>query len=251
MDKHIVLGVDIGGTGIKGGLVDIKKGEMASERHRLLTPQPATPAAVAQTFKEFVDHFQWEGPIGVGFPAIVKENIAHTATNISKEWLGKDIAQVLAQPSGAAIHVVNDADAAGIASAHFGSAAGQKGVVILLTIGTGIGSALFANEELVPNSELGHLYLANQATVAEKYISNKVRKTEELSWQAWGERFNVYLHHIGRLFSPNLVLLSGGASKNFDNFKDTITVDYQVQPASLLNQAGCIGAAYYAHLQER
>lgn len=249
MEDHIILGVDIGGTGIKGGLVDVQKGEMVSERYRLPTPQPATPQAIAETFQKIIQHFSWKGLVGVGFPAIVRNGEAYSASNIDKSWLGTNIEEVLSQRSGCDVYVLNDADAAGLASLHFGVGLGENGVTILLTIGTGIGSAVFSGGQLIPNTELGHLYLKNQTEVVEKQLSKKVRKEQNLSWLEWSIRFNEYLHHIDRLFSPNLVILGGGGSKKFDDFKDFIQVDFDIKPAVLLNHAGTIGAAYYAWQQ--
>lgn len=248
---NIILGVDIGGTGIKGGLIDITKGEMISERHRLATPKPATPEAVAETFADLVAHFNWEGPIGVGFPAIVSHGVAQSAANIDKSWVGTNIEKLLSEACGCHVHVLNDADAAGVASMHYGAGKGEMGVVFMLTIGTGIGSALFIDGTLVPNTELGHLYLKGQDQVAEKMISKAARKAQGLSWKEWGPHFNQYLLHLQRLFSPDLVILGGGGSKNFDEFKDAITTNFRVKPAGYLNKAGSVGAAYYAWAMEQ
>ncbi|PSR12612.1 MAG: polyphosphate glucokinase [Bacteroidetes bacterium] len=246
MKNHIVLGVDIGGSGIKGGLIDIKKGEMITERYRLETPQPATPAAVAATFKELIDHFDWKGPVGVGFPAIVRHGKALSASNIDASWIGVDITKLLSKAAGCPVYVLNDADAAGIAAMHYGVGKGEQGVVFMITIGSGIGSALFMDGKLVPNTELGHIYLKNNKEVAEKYISGNARKARGLGWSAWGKQFNKYLLHLERLFSPDLIILGGGGSKQFANFQDKIQLNCRVIPAGLLNQAGAIGAAYYA-----
>ena len=164
-NDNIVLGVDIGGTGIKGGLIDISKGEMITERHRLDTPKPATPKAVAKTFKALVDHFNWSGPIGAGFPAIVSHGVALSAANIDQSWIGTNIEELLSEVSGCKVYVLNDADAAGVAAMHYGAGKGENGVVFMLTVGTGIGSALFIDGRLVPNTELGHLYMKNSKVV--------------------------------------------------------------------------------------
>lgn len=246
MPDNIVLGVDIGGTGIKGGLIDLSKGEMIGERHRILTPKPSTPAAVANTFRELVDHFNWKGTIGVGFPAIVSHGIARSAANIDQSWIGTDIDALLTQTMGCNVHVLNDADAAGVASVQYGIGKGIPGVVLMLTIGTGIGSALFVDGKLIPNTEFGHLYLRNQQMVVEKYVSKVARKNRELSWIEWGHDFNRYLLHLQRLLSPDLIILGGGGSKQFEQFKGTISIDCPVKPAAFLNKAGAVGAAYYA-----
>lgn len=246
MEDKIILGVDIGGTGIKGGLINLESGKMVSERFRLDTPKPATPKAVAATFNELVQHFKWKGLIGVGFPAIVRRGVALSAANIDKSWIGTNIAKLLCKVSDCQVYVLNDADAAGVASMHYGAGKGEDGVVLMLTIGTGIGSALFIDGQLVPNTELGHLYLADQPKVVEKALSKVARKTQNLSWQEWGKGFNKYLLHLQRLFSPDLIIIGGGGSKNFDEYKDQLTVDFTVKPAGYLNKAGAVGAAYYA-----
>lgn len=251
MQENIILGVDIGGTGIKGGLINVETGEMTTERHRLDTPQPATPEAVAATFKELVDFFNWKGPIGVGFPAIVSHGVALSAANIDPSWIGVNIADLLCQASGCHVYVLNDADAAGVASMRFGAGKGEQGVVMMLTIGTGIGSALFIDGKLVPNTELGHLFLRNKKEVVEKQVSKMARADKDLSWTQWGKVFNKYLLHLQRLFSPDLIIIGGGGSKSFDEYKDALTVNFQVKPAGYLNKAGSVGAAYYAWEEEQ
>ncbi len=246
MQDPIILGVDIGGSGIKGGLVNIQTGEMLGERYRLETPQPSTPEAVAQTFTELARHFNWHGAVGVGFPAIVHKGVAMSASNIDDGWVGVHIETLLTEASGCQVHVLNDADAAGIAIMHFGIGKGVPGVVLVLTIGTGIGSALFVDGRLVPNTEFGHLYLMNKKEVVEKQVSGAVRKTTEMSWATWGKKFNKYLLHLERLLSPDLVILGGGDSKYFDSYSDKFTVSFPVKAAQYLNRAGTVGAAFYA-----
>lgn len=246
MKDNIILGIDIGGTGIKGGLVDLDKGKMITERFRLSTPKPATPEAVSKTFAKVVDHFNWKGTIGVGFPAIVRRGIALSAANIDKSWVGIDIDALLSKASNCDVYVLNDADAAGIAAMRYGVGQDEQGVVFMLTIGTGIGSALFIDGQLVPNTELGHLYLKKDAKVVEKSVSGSARKAKDMSWKEWGPVFNNYLLHLQRLFSPDLVIVGGGGSKHFEHYADHLTVDYTVKPAGFLNKAGAIGAAAYA-----
>lgn len=239
-----VLGIDVGGSGIKGAPVDIIEGKMLSERLRLDTPQPATPKAVAKAFAELVKMHDWKGPIGCGFPAIVRHGVAYSAANIDPKWIGKNVEKLFSKASGCPVKVINDADAAGVAAMRFGAGKNVPGTVLLLTIGTGIGSALFIDGKLVPNTEFGHLYFKNM--IAEHYAANSVRKNEDLSWEQWGMRFNEFLLHIDRILSPDLVILSGGASKYFDEFKHTITTDTEIVPSSMLNDAGTVGAAVYA-----
>ena len=240
-----VLGIDIGASGVKGAIVDTDTGEMLSERLRLETPTKSTPAAVAQTVKELCGMLNWkDGVIGVGFPAIVKRGVALSAANIDKSWINTSITEVMSKSTNCPVIALNDADAAGIAAMEFGGGKGEEGVVMFLTIGSGIGSALFYDGELVPNTELGHLFF--EGMVAEHYASNNARKKFDLSWEDWGTRFNKYLKHINRLFTPDLVLLGGGVSKKYEKYEKFFTVKMNVRPAELKNDAGIIGAAYYA-----
>lgn len=248
MQNSTMLGIDIGGTGMKGAIIDMNTGQLLTERTRIPTPQPATPSAMAATFQKLIGEIGWtEGLIGAGFPAIVKNGVAHSASNIHKDWLGTDIEKTLSDACGQTVKVTNDADAAGVAEMKFGTGKGKDGVVMLVTLGTGIGSALFINGALVPNTELGHIYLKGQSTIAEKYGSNKVRKDNELSWDEWGARLNQYLKHIERIFSPNLIILGGGVSKKFVKYADFLNIETTVTPAEYLNNSGIIGAAAYAH----
>jgi polyphosphate glucokinase len=240
-----ILGVDIGGSGIKGAIVDTVKGELVSERHRIETPQPATPEAVAAALAQLVIHFSWHGPVGCGFPAAIQHGIARTAANISPSFIGINVDTLFSEATKCPCYSLNDADAAGMAEMHFGEGAGQAGVVLLITIGTGLGTVFFTDGALLPNTELGHLYLKN-GKKAEHYASDAVRQREELSWKRWGKRFNKYLILMEELFWPDLIILGGGASKKFDQFKEKITVEAPVKPAAFLNQAGIVGAALYA-----
>jgi polyphosphate glucokinase len=239
-----ILGVDIGGTGIKGAIVDTQSGQLISERHRIPTPQPATPAAVAQTLEALVDYFHWHGPIGCGFPATVHNGIAKTASNIDPSWIETDVAKLFHDFTNCPCFVVNDADAAGFAEMRFGAGADHPGVVIIITIGTGIGTAVFTQGKLLPNTEFGHIMLGK--TIAEHYTSARVRETQELSWKKWGQRFNTYLQRLEFLMSPDLFILGGGASNKFDKFAAQLNTQAQVLPAASLNQAGIVGAALYA-----
>ncbi|MEZ4688602.1 MAG: ROK family protein, partial [Bacteroidia bacterium] len=178
MKDRIVLGIDIGGTGMKGALVNVRTGELMSERHRIPTPQPASPKSMAATLREIVEHFNWKGPIGCGFPAVVQLGVVRTASNIDPRWIGVDAEALFSEAAGQPVRMLNDADAAGLASARFGAGKDVKGVCIFITVGTGIGSAIFTDGKLVPNTELGQLYLKNHKKVAEKYCSNSVRTKE-------------------------------------------------------------------------
>jgi len=239
-----VLGIDIGGSGIKGAIVDTVRGQLDSERHRIETPKPATPQAVTQTVKELVAHFDWKGPIGCGLPAATQHGVAQTAANIDKAWIGTDARHLFQEATGCPVEVINDADAAGLAEATYGAGKDRNGLVLLLTIGTGIGSALINNGILVPNTEFGHLRF--KGGIAEHYAADSIRKKEDLSWNEWGKRLDNYLHYLHRVCYPDLFILGGGVSKKFERYKDKITTAIPVIPAQLLNQAGIVGAAVAA-----
>ena len=239
-----ILGIDIGGTGIKGSIVDVVSGEVVSERVRILTPKPATPEAVAKTVKELVDELDWKGPIGCGFPAVVMNGIVKTATNIDESWVGVNIEKLLSDYTGCNVSVVNDADAAGMAEIHFGKPEFKKGVVILLTIGTGIGSSVFVNGVLVPNTELGFARI--HGMIGEKYASNIVRKNLDLSWKVWGKRLNEYLQYVEEMFWPDIILIGGGVSKKIEQYEKHINVKAKFMSASMKNVAGVVGAAMCA-----
>lgn len=245
MHKDIVLGVDIGGSGIKGALVDTRTGALLSDRLRLVTPQPATPEAMAKTFAEVVRLHEWQGPIGCGFPAVIKNGVALTASNIDDTWQDRSVQSLLTRACGQPVNVLNDADAAGLAEMHYGAGVNTMGTVLLITIGTGLGSALFRDGHLVPNTELGHLFL--HGGIAEDYASNRIRKEENLDWEVWGRRFHEYLQHLNLLLAPDLIILGGGVSKHFDTFSPYFQVETRVLPAKLENNAGIVGAACFAH----
>ncbi len=246
--KNKILGIDVGGSGIKGAIVDISTGELLSERHRIETPQPATPEAIAKTIKKIAKHFDYKGKIGCGFPAVIKNGVIKTAANIDKSNINVDAEKFFSKIIGNKIFLVNDADAAGIAEISFGAGKNITGVVLVLTIGTGIGSALFIDGKLVPNSEFGHILMKN-GLIAEKFTSDAVRKNLDLKWTEWGKRFDVYLHYLERILNPKLIIVGGGTSKKFDKFKEKITLSTPIKPAKLLNNAGIIGAAIKAAYQ--
>jgi len=251
MSKKLILGVDVGASGIKGALVDMSTGEMVTDRFRVPTPSPATPENMAKAFSKIVEHFDYTGPVGCGFPAIIKNNVAKSASNIDKSWIGVNISKVFGKEAGCPVFVTNDADAAGVAEMNFGLGKGKKGVVVLVTIGTGLGSAMFMDGKLIPNTEFGHFYLKDQSKVAEAYAADSVRKKKDLSWNDFGKRFNEYLEVLERITSPNLIILGGGSSKKFDNFKKKIKIETEVVPAELKNEAGIIGAATYGYQKSK
>lgn len=247
MDQNQVLGIDVGGSGIKGAVVDVTTGTLVSERHRIPTPQPAKPEAVLNTIADIVDHFNWQGPIGCGFPAAFQQGIARTAANIDDAFLGFDVQQQLNERCQQDVILLNDADAAGLAEMRWGiGREHQQGVTIMITIGTGLGSALFFNGQLYPNTELGHLLLAN-CKEGEHYAAGRIRDEHDLSWKKWGKRFNKYLHHVEQLFWPDCFILGGGVSKKFAKFAPYLDVSAEVVAAQTQNHAGIIGAAMFAH----
>ncbi len=238
-----ILGIDVGGSGIKGAKVDITTGTLTTERHRIETPQPATPVAVANTIKEVVQHFDWKGPIGCGFPAVIQKGIVRTASNIHESWKQIDAVTLFSEVTGCSVKIANDADVAGLAEMHFGAGKGEDGTVVLITVGTGLGSAIFTEGKLLTNTEFGHLHF--KGDIAEKYAADSARKREDLSWKKWSKRFNNYLEELERLFYPDLFIIGGGASKKFEKYDDAFTVEARVVPAQLLNEAGIVGAALY------
>ena len=240
-----ILGIDIGGSGIKGAIVNIENGELETDVFRLVTPEISTPENIANTVNEIIKHFNWSSKIGIGFPAVVRNGIVFTATNIDKKWIGVNAENLFSEKSGCKVKVINDADAAGIAEMHFGAGREQNGVVILLTIGTGIGSAIFTNNILLPNTEFGHLRMKGK--IAEKYASDFIRKKEDLSWKKWAKRFNKYLKRLEFLFWPDLFILGGGISKKADKYLNYFTINTEIKIAQLQNKAGIIGAALAAN----
>ncbi|TXF90574.1 ROK family protein [Neolewinella aurantiaca] len=248
MNKNRILGIDVGGTGVKGAIVDVETGTLLTERIRILTPQPATPKAVAATIQKLVNEFEYEGPVGVGFPAIVRHGVAASAANIDKSWIGTNIEETFSEKTGLPFFALNDADAAGIATINFGAGNpyAEDGVVVMVTIGTGLGGALFVDGKLMPNLEIGQIYLKNQKVVAEKYISNKIRKDTNMSWSEFGKKFNKFLSHVDGILNPDLIVLGGGASKSFSEFKRHLKTNAEVKAATLANAAGTVGAAVYA-----
>ncbi|MCL6648123.1 MAG: ROK family protein [Chloroflexi bacterium] len=242
----VVLGIDIGGSGIKGAPVDTDQGTLIAPRLRLPTPQPATPTAIAATVATLARHFAWSGPIGCTFPAVVKAGIIGSAANVDPGWIGRDGQALLARATGCPILLLNDADAAGIAEMELGAGRGEAGVVLLVTLGTGIGSALFVDRRLVPNTELGHLELDGKD--AERRASERARERKGWSWRHWGDHVNAYLQLIERLFSPDLIIIGGGVSRKADRFFPRLRLATRVVPAALQNQAGIIGAAFTARV---
>ncbi len=241
----VLFGIDVGGSGVKGAPVDVERGQLVAERHRIKTPRPATPGAVLDVATELAAHFDWSGPIGLALPAVVRNGVVRTAANIAPEWIGVDAASLLAERTGCPVAALNDADAAGIAEVRHGAAAGEPGVVLLLTFGTGIGSAVFADGVLLPNTELGHLEF--RGGPAEHYAAARLVEEEDMDLHRWASRVSEYLHHLERLLSPDVIVVGGGISKRFDAFAAGIETEAKLVAARLRNNAGIVGAAVAAH----
>jgi polyphosphate glucokinase len=239
-----ILGIDIGGSGIKGAPVDIKKGELQGERQRFDTPQPSIPEAVGEVVAEIVRHFSWQGPIGCTFPAIIKNGTAYSAANVDQSWIGFNGQALFEQKTGCPVLLLNDADAAGIAEMEYGAGRRQRGVVIMLTFGTGIGSAIFVDGRLVPNTEFGHMEIRGKD--AEDRASDRIRAEKDLSWEKWAGRVNEFLGRMELLFSPDLFIVGGGVSKKSERFLPLLQTQAKIVPAQMLNEAGIIGAAIAA-----
>src|SRR3954465_10156137 len=241
MRTSTAFGVDIGGSGIKGAIVDLETGDLATERVKYLTPTPPPPELVAEVVARLVTEAEWISELGATFPAVIKNGVAQTAANVDKSWIGTNVDKVFSDITHCDVTVLNDADAAGIAEARFGAARGVGGVVILLTFGTGIGSALLLDGQLVPNTELGHLELDGHD--AEKKASSAAKDNEDLSYKQWAKRVQRYMRHVENLFTPDLFVVGGGVSKHADKWVPLLEVSTPVKPAQLLNNAGIVGAA--------
>ncbi len=239
-----ILGIDIGGSGIKGAIVDTERGEFASERLRIETPQPAKPRAVAQVVAEISEHFARDGAIGCTFPAVVQHGVTLTAANVDEQWIGADAKALFEERTGLPVIVLNDADAAGIAEMKFGAGRGKRGLVIILTLGTGVGSSVFIDGRLVPNTEFGHLIIRGKD--AEWRTSERARQIKGYSWKAWGKRLSEHLRYMEALMSPDLFIIGGGISKKYQKFFPHIHCNAEIAPAQLRNRAGIVGAAIAA-----
>lgn len=239
-----ILGIDIGGSGIKGALVDISTGVMQTERVRIPTPSPAKPHAVVAVVAQLSKQFEWKGAIGCGFPGVVRRGVTLTAANVHKKWIGLNAAQLLSQATGCDSMIMNDADAAGLAEISFGAGRNKPGVIVIVTIGTGLGTALFVDGTLVPNTELGHIEIGGQD--AELSASDAARQRQKLSWEKWAIHFNRYLGTLERLFWPDLFIIGGGAVSKANRFMPALNLRTPVVTAELGNNAGIVGAAMAA-----
>lgn len=245
-----ILGIDIGGSGVKGALVDVETGRLLTDRMRLETPKSGKPDEISKLVKEIIQHFSWSGPVGVGFPAVIRNGVAITAANISEKWIGVNVNELLEKNTSCSIYTVNDADAAGMAEMAFGAGRDEtNGVVLMLTLGTGIGSAIFTDRHLLPNTELGHLIIDGKD--AEKSASDAARKRKNWNWKQWAKRVQKYLDLIEYLFYVDLIIIGGGVSREHEHFFHHLKTRAKIVPAELLNQAGIVGAALFALQQEK
>ncbi|NNG11107.1 MAG: ROK family protein [Arenibacter sp.] len=241
-----ILGIDVGGSGIKGAIVNMETGEMITERFRIPTPKSRKPKPMAQVVAKIVEHFNYKGPIGCGFPTVIKKGICKTPGNLHKKWAGVNVNELFSEATGLPVTVVNDADAAGYASMNYGVGKGKDGLVAMITIGTGLGSGVFFNGELLPNYELGQIPYKKYDKI-ELWAAASAKEREDLSYKKWGKRFNVFLELVELITSPDLIILGGGTSKHWKQFKDYINIETPVIPAELQNHAGIIGAAAAAY----
>ena len=241
---NLGFGIDIGGSGIKGAVVDVETGLLTTERLKLPTPQPSVPDAVAKVVAELVQHFGWQGPLGCTFPAVVQNGVARTAANVDQSWIGTNIEAVMGTATGLPVTAVNDADAAGVAEVKWGAAKDVEGLVIMVTLGTGIGTALFYNGALIPNSELGHIEL--DGGDYEPKASGAAREREQLSWEKWARRLQRYFSALEFLLRPTLFVVGGGVSRRSEKFLPLLVLDAKIVPAKFQNEAGIAGAAFMA-----
>ena len=239
-----VLGIDIGGSGIKGAIVDTDRGVFVSDRLRIETPQPAKPPAVANVVAKIASHFDWQAAIGCTFPAVVQHGVTLTAANVDDEWIGTDAQALMELQTGNPVVVLNDADAAGIAEMKFGAGQQRNGLIVILTLGTGVGSSLFIDGQLVPNTEFGHLIIRGKD--AEWRTSDRARQEKGWSWPAWGKRLSEHLQYMEALMTPDLFIIGGGVSKKYKKFFPHIRCKTPIVPAQLRNRAGIVGAAIAA-----
>jgi len=236
------LGIDIGGSGIKAAPVDVATGKLLADRQKIATPRPALPDAIADVVKQLVTSFKWSGPVGVTFPGVVIDGVIRTAANLDPAWIGVDAGALFGKAAGNPVRVLNDADAAGVAEMTFGAGRGEEGTVLMLTFGTGIGSALFRKGVLVPNTEFGHVEIHGED--AETRASEHAKELHDLSWGKWAGRVDEYLQHVEAVLAPDLIIVGGGISKQSEKWVPRLTgISARIVPAALLNDAGIVGAA--------
>jgi len=244
MENKILLGIDFGGSGIKGAPVDLEKGMLTEERFRLETPGKSNPEQVLEVINKIIKHFSWKGAVGLAFPSLVQKGTVKISANIDNSWIGVNTEKFFKEKTRLPFFVINDADAAGIAEVAFGEGKGFDGSIVLLTVGTGIGTALFTSGHLFPNTEIGHIIFKEKD--AELLVSDAARKKEDLKWKHWAQRFNEYLLYLEKLFNPDLFIIGGGLCKKEEKIRKYFTLSTPVKMAKLRNEAGIIGAAMFA-----
>jgi polyphosphate glucokinase len=243
-----ILGIDVGGTGIKAAIVNTETGELITEKHRIRTPKPATPEAVSKVIQRMINHFKWNGIVGCGFPTPLIHGKCLSGGNLHEDWKNTQVDELFNKKIGNKFYIVNDADAAGLAEINFGAGKNKKGVIVMVTLGTGIGSAIFYDGKLLPNTEFGHV-LNKDGIVFEKYCADSIRKKEKLSYRKWGKRLHQYFKHLNLLLSPDLFIIGGGISKKIEKFESRIKISTSIVAAEAENEAGIIGAALAAKFE--
>lgn len=240
-----ILGIDIGGSSLKGAIVDVTTGELLTKTHKVTTPESREPAEMAAAVKEMLDHFEYKGLVGCGFPTIVKKGICKDEGNLSRKWLDVNVEELFEKTTGEDFTVINDADAAGLAEIKFGAGKDEDGFILMITVGTGLGSGAYLHGELIPNFELGQIPY-KEFTKIEEWAASAVKTSENLSYKDWAYRFNIFLNYVHTILNPDLIIVGGGISNNWDDFSKYIDVDTRVIPAKLRNNSGILGAAIAA-----
>lgn len=241
-----ILGIDIGGSSLKGAIVDLKKGTLKTPKHKITTPDSRDPEGIARAVKEMTDHFNYDGIVGCGFPTIVKKGICMHEGNLNKEWLNVDVDALFEKTTGLNFTVLNDADAAGLAEIKYGAGKNEEGFILMITVGTGLGSGAYLHGELIPNFELGQMPYKDFEKI-EDWAASSVKTEENLSFQEWAYRFNIFLNFIQRLLNPDVIIVGGGISNDWKEFDKYLVVNTKLTPAELRNDSGIIGAALAAH----
>lgn len=240
-----ILGIDIGGSSIKGAIVNVETGEMKTDTHRIPTPHPREPDGIASGVKQMLDHFNYDGIVGCGFPTIVKKGICRDEGNLSRKWLDVDVDALFEKTTGQNFTVINDADAAGLAEVKFGAGRNEEGFILMITVGTGLGSGAYLHGELIPNFELGQIPYKQYQKI-EDWAASSVKTEEDLSYKDWGYRFNIFLNYVQKILNPDVIIVGGGISNDWEKFEEFLKVDTKLIPARLRNNSGIMGAALAA-----
>ncbi|GAA4318553.1 ROK family protein [Pontixanthobacter gangjinensis] len=243
-----ILGIDIGGSGIKGAIVNLETGEFVSEKHRIPTPKSRKPKAIAKRVNQMVEHFSYKGVVGCGFPTIIKKGFCKDEGNLSKKWVGMNVEHLFEKATGLNFTVINDADAAGLAEVNYGAGRNEDGFTLMITVGTGLGSGAYLNRRLIPNFELGQTPYLGYDKI-EDWAASSVKKKEDLTYKQWAKRFNVFLNYTHLILNPDLILVGGGISKHWNKYKDYLNVNTDLAPAELRNKSGIMGAALAAKMR--